>query len=599
MEHAIQPLTLYGALLGGARRVEGKRDELNRINGFPVPDRDTGNNLAYLMQALRRQLPKPETFDDLFSKLSEASLLSARGNSGAIFSQFFAGFHQAAAGLRGTIREGLPLRGLADLFHQGYLSAYRSIQAPREGTILSAMHSFSEAFHQLLGQGLDLARAAEGSLSRLRGTVRESVTLLPQQRALNAPDAGAMAFLYFTEGFMHTLLGQGEDLGAAEDEAFLSLPAVAADSHVEALDAGLYRWCTEVLLRKREGASLDETLKARLGSLGDSLVVSGSERMLRIHIHTDKPEDIVDLMEDLGAIQDIKADDMRMQQALAIPHPGKVALVIDSIADVPEELLGEDVYCLPMHLMAEGVSYQDKRSISAGRMRRLSGKLSSSQLNLEEIRQFLDPITACYDQVLILSVSSKMSGLHARYGEYLALGREAKIRLVDSRVNSGAEGLLALHAARRLKAGAGLDEVAGELETLRGRTRIFVSVPDLKAMVASGRLNRRVGALLQALGFLPLITINQEGEGAVTGLSFSRGRSDRLLLEKLRAGRVASYAVVHAHDPDRAAGCAGLLEKKIGFPPSYLCEISSVVANFAGEGAYAVAYIENGEGGKA
>ncbi len=195
-------------------------------------------------------------------------------------------------------------------------------------------------------------------------------------------------------------------------------------------------------------------------------------------------------MESLGRLMEIKADDMGMQQALAQAHPGRIALVTDSIADVPEELLGPHVYMLPLHLMADGVSYQDKRSISFDRVRRLSGRLTSSQLNLAELRRFLDPITAAYEQVLILTVSSKMSGIHARCQEYLAQQPQADIRLVDSRVNSGAQGLLALHAARRLQQGAGLQEVADELEGLRERTKIYVSLPNLKAMVASGRLNR-------------------------------------------------------------------------------------------------------------
>jgi DegV family protein with EDD domain len=256
-------------------------------------------------------------------------------------------------------------------------------------------------------------------------------------------------------------------------------------------------------------------------------------------------------------------------------------------------MLGPDAYLLPLHMLADGVSYQDKRSISFDRVKRLAGKLTSSQLNLEEIRQFLDPIVKQYEQVLILTVSSKMSGIHDRYKEYLAQNPKAKIRLVDSRANSAAEGLLALHAAKRLEEGAGLSELADELERARARAKIFVGLPNLKAMVASGRLNKRVGGVLQAIGFLPLVTINGEGEGTVTGLSFSRSRSDSLLLKKLEAGKVKEYAVVHVNDRPRAEAAAKAIQEKIGLAPRYICEISSVVANFSGETSYAVAYIEH------
>ncbi len=592
MHTGIEPLAFHGALMSGARMVEGKRDELNRINGFPVPDRDTGSNLAYLMQVLRRQLPIPKGFEDLLTKLGEAALMGARGNSGAIFSQFFAGFRTAACKIRENIHESLPLQALAEMFREGYASAYRSIQAPREGTILSAMHSFGEAFHQLLAQGHDLARAAEGSLHRLRDTVRESMNILPQQRALRAPDAGAMAFLYFTEGFMRSLLGQADDQAAAEDNAFFELPAMEESPHADIADDTRYRYCTEVLLTKKEGARIDEAYKARLITMGDSLVVSQTEQMARVHLHTNTPAEAVDLLEGLGTVNQVKTDDMLMQQALSRSHPGRVALVIDSIADVPENLLGPHVYCLPLHLLADGVSYQDKRSISLERMRRLAGKLSSSQLNLEEIRQFLDPILRSYPQALILTVSSKMSGIHDRFREYLAQNPDKRVRLVDSRVNSGAEGLLALRAARRLQEGAGLDELAEELEKLRERAKVYVSLPHLRAMVSSGRLNKRIGRVLQAVGFLPLITINREGEGTVTGLAFSRARSDKLLMKKIVPGRIETYGVVHANNPARAQKAALAIQGKLGIAPSFICEISSIVTLFAGEGAYAVAFIE-------
>lgn len=595
MQTIIQPLAFHSALLRGAQKVEGKRDELNRINGFPVPDRDTGNNLAYLMQQLRRQLPAPQSFEELLGKLCEVSLINARGNSGAIFSQYFSGFKEAAADLKQSITEMLPLHVLALMFNQGYTSAFRSIQKPREGTIISAMRSFAEGFHRLLVQGGDLLQAAEGALSDLRHTVRQTASILPQQRALRAPDAGAMAFLHFVEGFLSALLGREDEENEADIAMLAGLAAEMADEvHVE-LDAdeqSVYRYCTEVLVKLAREDDITEGMKAKLAALGDSMVVSRSAGIARVHLHTNKPHQAVDLVEELGTLIEVKADDMRMQQTLASPHPGKTALIIDSIADVPEDSLGEDVYCLPLHLLIDGVSFQDKRTISRERMRMSSGRMSSSQVNLEGIKQFLDPILASYEKALILTVSSKMSGLHARYSEYIAANPKAEVYLVDTLVNSGAQGLLAQYAAGRLREGEEPAAVARALETLRKRTKILVSLPSLKSMVASGRLSGRLGGILMKIGFLPLVTINEHGEGTITGLSFSRKRSDRLLLNKLRPGTIERYAVVHAGDEKRAQRAAGDIKARIGMEPDYICEISSVVANFAGEGAYAVAYIE-------
>lgn len=585
--HAIDALSFHRALLQGARRVENKREELNSINAFPVPDRDTGNNLAYLMAQLRRQLPTPSSFTDLLTRLSEASLLGARGNSGAIFSQYFNGF--CLAGLPGQEMNHLPVAGLANLLHQGYTNAYRSIQQPREGTILTAMRSLAEGFQAVAGQLGDWGEVAEAALARLKATVLDSVNVLPQQRALRAPDAGAMGFLYFAEGFLRALLcGRSGEQEETEEVPYYLQPE--APVHEQQPDLP-YQFCAEVLMRLPEDGELDRAAQRRIAQMGDSMVLSQAGRLARVHLHTNAPAEVVDLLAATGTLLETKADDMHMQQSLTRRYPGQTALVVDSIADVPGESLGPHAYVLPMNLMAHGVSYQDKRTISARRVKELSGQLSSSQLNLQEVRQFMDSILRSYDRVLVLSVSARMSGLYDRYQEYMKDVPAGRMRLVDTRLNSAAEGLLALHAARRLREGADMDAVADELEACRARTHILVSLPGLDAMIASGRLNRRIGRVLRTIGYLPLVTINAKGEGTVTGLSFSRRRSERLLIKKVIAARPEEWALVFFGDQAPAQAMAAHLAKRLGKAPAYVSDISAVVANFSGEGAWAVAYV--------
>lgn len=588
MNQTIDSATFHRALLHGARRVEGKRDELNRINAFPVPDRDTGNNLAYLMGRLRSQLPAAEDYDDLLARLSEASLLGARGNSGAIFSQYFTGFHLAAA--HADSPGGLPVQALGRMFERGYTHAYQAIQQPREGTILSAMRAFSDAFSQVIFSLGDLRAAADAALGRLKDTALATVHVLPEQRALNAPDAGAMGFFYFAEGFLRSLLGEAETF-AGEDEP---LPVYTLSVASEHLGQGelLYRYCSEAVVRLPDDAGLAPGLKHALEGMGDSMVLTQAGHLARVHLHTNEPARVVDLLAQAGQLLEVKADDMRMQQALTSRYPGETALVVDSIADVPQELLGSHAYVLPLTMLADGISYQDRRTISPERVKRLSGRLSSSQLNLQEVSRFLDPILRSYDRVLLLSVSSKMSGLYSRYEEYLRGIAPGRVRLVDSRLNSAAQGLLALHAARRLEEGAPLEKLAIELESLRARTHILVSLPDLGAMIASGRLNRRVGSALRAIGYLPLVTIDREGQGTVTGLSFSAAQSVKLLLKKVISSAPGEYAVVHFDNPDRAQSIAAAITRSTGVKPAYISDISAVVANFAGQGACAVAWVD-------
>ena len=182
--------------------------------------------------------------------------------------------------------------------------------------------------------------------------------------------------------------------------------------------------------------------------------------------------------------------------------------------------------------------------------------------------------------------------MYDRFMEYKRAHPDRDITLVDSRLNSGAQGLLTLYASKMQKEGMAPQDIAARLEALRLRTKIYVSVPDLSAMVSSGRLNRRIGKLLMALRFLPLITINPKGEGSITGLTFSQKANQQLLLNKLKKAQVAEYALVYAGDPARARQAATAIRDALGQEPAYISDISSVVSLFAGEGAYAVAYIE-------
>ena len=259
------------------------------------------------------------------------------------------------------------------------------------------------------------------------------------------------------------------------------------------------RYCTEVLLEKHSSDRLQETVHGILEDWGDSQVVSETDQLLRVHVHSNQPALVVDELSEFGKILEVKADDMHYQQRLSQPYPGKTALIIDSIADIPMEMLTEHVYCLPMNLLEDGVSFQDKRTMSHKRLLNNASKITSSQLNLAEVSEFLDPISRAYDGLLIIAVSSKMSGLYERYLEYKNTRPDKNIALVDSRLNSAGQGLLSFKAMEMLNTGKSLETMVTDLEKLRDRTKIYVSVPNLKGMVTSGRLNKRIGKLLMTL----------------------------------------------------------------------------------------------------
>lgn len=184
-----------------------------------------------------------------------------------------------------------------------------------------------------------------------------------------------------------------------------------------------------------------------------------------------------------------------------------------------------------------------------------------------------------------------MSGLYERYEEAVNRFPE-KLILIDTKRNSVAEGLLVHSTIEWIKEKKNIFEIQKELEKRIERTQIYVSLKNIKAMISSGRINEKIGWLFQKIGFLPLITINQKGEGTIYGAAFSKRQNERLFYQKIEKEKrkIENYAIVHANDLERAKEVEEKLLEIIGKPPLYVEEISSVVQLFSGTGSIAIGY---------
>ena len=204
-------------------------------------------------------------------------------------------------------------------------------------------------------------------------------------------------------------------------------------------------------------------------------------------------------------------------------------------------------------------------------------------------------LAAHYRAIVALPVSAAISGTwNAMRLEAESLRNEGDpIQVVDTRLNSVAQGLVVLETARAAAAGAGFDELVRIAERARERTKIYVGVNTFKYMVRGGRVSRLKGLVATALNLKPVITLDEAGKGAAFSKAFSQKGVIRKILDivsrtKAEAG-IERYAVVHAAAPDRAEEFAERLEGIVGKPPEYIMEISPIVGSHAGKGALAVA----------
>ncbi|MCR3907001.1 MAG: DegV family EDD domain-containing protein [Tenericutes bacterium] len=578
---------IYKSFMIGAKNVIQEKNTLNSINVFPVPDGDTGSNLASMMNSIIELSKLGETSEETIQSIADAAIVGARGNSGIIFAQYIYGFSV-------NIKDDVISQDVfIESFANGADYAYKSITKPVEGTMITVMRAFVEALNQfksitknfieLISKGYEIA------VEELARTP-EKLAVLKEN---NVVDAGAKGFVHFIEGFIKALKGEDVDIHVHDNEVIQEL-------HVDHLEDSQFRYCTEALLR---GKDLNvEQMKVDLEQFGDSLVVAGSDKTIRIHIHSDQPEQVFEYLDDKGRIVEQKVDDMKRQFEAANHKKYPIALVTDSIADLPSSYLDKyQIHMIPIELLMNDSIYYDKVTIQSSRFYDMMDSLevypTSSQPNLRSLENFFSFLTTYYKEIIVLTISKEMSGTYNAFVEAANKFKDTKIKVINTKQNSGAEGLLVLKAAEYIDQGLSFDEVIEKIESLTSKTKILVSVQTLKYMVRSGRVSKVTGIIGKIMNLKPVISIDEEGKGIIFDKSLSISSSNKKIKKHVEEVQktygIERFAIVHANAEDRAKEYAEYFETVIGKKPEYVMDISTVVAMNAGIGTVAIAYLRS------
>lgn len=581
---------LHGFFRAGSVRLAASRVRIDRMNVFPVPDGDTGTNLvSTLSGAVEATVPSASAAETL-ARLADAALESARGNSGAIFAQFVGGLSEAVRTAKVRVRD------FADGIDLGHRRARSAIEIPRDGTMISVMGDWSASLARLKEATASFDELFSATSADLRRSLEETRDKLPELKAAGVVDAGAVGFVEFLEGGHAYLRGEVVPETASAEGAD---PAFADEGHEHPDHAAdgeppRYRYCAEAMVA---GTGIDAArLREALHPLGDSLIVAGNASRARIHVHTDRPDLVVDQLARFGAVYKQKADDMAAQYRDAHAPRARTAIVTDSACDLPAELLeAHGVHVVPLLLEAGGTAYLDKVTLARERFWDLAEKKGvhpkSSMPPSHFFSRLYAYLTDYYESVVSIHLASALSGT------YGAAAREAskfgdRVVAADSRHLSGSLGLLVLRAAEAAEAGATAAEIAAALPAWAAKARNLVSVSSLRYMVKGGRVSPLKGWLAKVLNLKPIVSVDDTGRSVLYGKAFSeKANHDKLVrmaADIHRAAPLRSYAVAHAKAPAAAAALAARLEAEIGFPPMYVMEISSVVALNAGPGAVSV-----------
>lgn len=526
--------------------------------------------------------------------IAEAALDGARGNSGIIFAQYINGMY-----IEMTEEEDVSMEGFTHLANRAVEYAYKSISNPVEGTMITVIKDWANFLMEYKDKSGDFTDLMTKSLGVAAESLRRTPEKLKVLRDAQVVDSGAKGFVHFLEGFIN-FMRTSEKVHLEEDYSEIMLQT--EDVHImDKMDLE-YRYCTEALL---QGENLDvDRIKKDIEDIGNSLVIAGNPRKVKVHIHAKQPEELFRRLRSHGRITQQKADDMKRQFEASHSRAYEVALVTDSIADLPKEIMDKyQIHMIPLNLLADGSNYLDKRTVSSDYFYRLMDEIdeypSSSQPALSTVVEFLKYLKSHYKKIIVITVSEKMSGTYNTFRqaiEKLQLD-DSSIALVDSKRNSGAEGLIVMKAAEMIHEGFGFENTLEEIEKIIPKSEIYVSVTDLKYMVKSGRISKAVGLTANALNFKPVVSIDRDGHGSIIGKSFSVDSNTRkiysLVEEVNKEKGIERYAIVHANAPERAESYKKHLVELLGKEPEYIMDISTIVAMSAGIGTVAVALLSN------
>ncbi len=585
---------LKGALIAGAGRVLAGREELNRINVFPVPDGDTGTNMAFTMATVMRtarRLPGASLGEVLKSVAREA-IDGSRGNSGAILAQFFEGLAQAL----GSLREA----GATELAH-ATASASRSARAcladPREGTMLSVMHDFAAELERLAKSGVsDLSTLFRRSLERARQSLANTPNLLPVLRAAGVVDAGAAGFVDFLEGVQDFAeRGRGALRRAAEVDGQAS--SQADHVHLEAVEASsTYRYCTECVI---SGANLDlARVRELLTSLElDSLVVAGGSGRVRVHAHIDRPNQLFEALVALGSVTQRKADDMQAQSRLRAATFQRVRVVTDSAGDLPaSEIERLGIFVVPVRILFGEDDYLDRITMSPRelyeRLRQAPLTPRTSQPPPGDFRRAFDLVLAHCDNVVSVELSSRLSGTFQAAQIAARESGAKRISVVDTFNAAGGQGLVTLAAAECAAAGGDLAAVLAAAHASMARTRTYALIRDLRYGVRGGRIPKIAERLARILGLTVLIANKNGLVRPFSALVGARNLVDRfagVVARRAAAGCRYRAIVGHCDARDDAARLAGALRERLpALERIWVVETGPAVGVHAGPGSLVV-----------
>jgi EDD domain protein, DegV family len=413
----------------------------------------------------------------------------------------------------------------------------------------------------------------------------------------NVVDAGARGFVFFVEGIIDFIANRNlKDLIQVKAET--ALFEKIEESIPEKVDL---RYCTEALIKNN---SVDKkSLLQLLKKYGNSIVVAGSDKMKRIHLHTNNPAELFNELRNTGTLAFQKADDMIRQSEVVYNRKWKIALVTDSTCDLEQDIIDNyQINMLPININFGENHYLDKITILPEQFYTLLKENKdypkSSQVNEKSFTSLYSHLASHYESIIAIHLSDKLSGtFNSSQKAAKAISEELNkpISVINSKNLSGALGLVVLRTAQAIEAGYSHDQVVNMAEKWTNNVRIFVSVKTMKYLVRGGRVSAVRGLIARILNINPIVSIDESGKPILFDKTFNqKANMEKVMgyIKKISKEKsIWNYIVLHANNTDAAQWYSEKMETLTNKKPASVVNISPILGANAGIGAAAVSLL--------
>ena len=353
MQKSINGAILRKMILNGAKLLDINKEHVDSLNVFPVPDGDTGTNMAMTMFSAAKEVSAcpSNNIDALCGAMAKGALRGARGNSGVILSQILKGLSDVL-----SVCKSITSKQLAKALSRATEVAYKAVTKPKEGTILTVMRAMSEHAEQITGKSLEVDEFLNSVIEAGEEMLRKTPEMLPVLKQAGVVDAGGRGLLVVFQGFYHVLIGTEDVSLAFDDKVQVSEEMYSEDAHFDYSDLAEieFAYCTEFFIinihKKTTEADIDR-FREKLMSIGDCVLVIGDLNFVKVHVHTNEPGVALTYALELGELDKLKIENMLEQNRALIGQKkedlkpfGLVSVCAgDGLATIFKDLLVDNV----------------------------------------------------------------------------------------------------------------------------------------------------------------------------------------------------------------------------------------------------------------